>query len=156
MCSFTLCASRTAGVAAGIWLVLFGVIGKVSWSSLAAELRRMPSTGTKVSLADRRVLRICPKLRAPLVLLLPVWHLRCFADERCVLQVIGGITTCVRLDPQIWLLSLYSKQLVAPLDTGLTLAACRFLFGSIAVAGIKISATAAAAAAQTVLVVSAS
>ena len=27
--SFTLCASRTAGVAAGIWLVLFGVIGKV-------------------------------------------------------------------------------------------------------------------------------
>ena len=26
--SFTLCASRTAGVAAGVWLILIGVIGK--------------------------------------------------------------------------------------------------------------------------------
>ena len=27
--SFTMCASRVAGISAGIWLILFGVLGKV-------------------------------------------------------------------------------------------------------------------------------
>lgn len=32
--AFTLCASRVAGVACGIWLILFGVLGKVGMPCL--------------------------------------------------------------------------------------------------------------------------
>lgn len=37
--SFTLCASRVAGVCAGAWLIIFGVLGKV-WMPMCAAAKR--------------------------------------------------------------------------------------------------------------------